>query len=225
MRNLVSSGPEMQGKPLLGTSGGGLVGQEFDHCQDRKARRTLNKASPTGDLDKARVFWKIFESTHLGVRLFPADIMVYPNATFHNATSANDTTPNVVFIWRPVTAVNLSGFLLNSFLLFLLIYDSRLNHSLLTCQRNKLKPVQKPFPYQVSRMWAIIHPVSYRNLLTNRFTICLCVCAWAFPHAVFLPFWALNTLKHRSSVKQNVYHCYVNCGAVLGSSFRNRAQL
>ncbi|OQV12422.1 hypothetical protein BV898_13298 [Hypsibius exemplaris] len=183
--------------------------------------------------------------------------MVYPNATFHNMTSANDTTPNVVFIWRPVTAVNLSlycsGFLLNSFLLFLLIYDSRLNHRpfhnyLITLAIGNLFNltagplslllaladgvwiagdaacsyilylfwVESSAIYYnhaviaVSRMWAIIHPVSYRNLLTNRFTICLCVCAWAFPHAVFLPFWALDTLKYRPSVKQNGYHCYVN---------------
>ncbi|OWA53949.1 hypothetical protein BV898_18373 [Hypsibius exemplaris] len=62
----------------------------------------------------------------------------------------------------------------------------------------------------VNRVWAIIHPVSYRTRHTKRLAQCLIVVVWAFTHAIMLPFWALDTLFHRRTIAQNGFACLAN---------------
>ncbi|OWA54670.1 hypothetical protein BV898_19069 [Hypsibius exemplaris] len=62
----------------------------------------------------------------------------------------------------------------------------------------------------VSRMWAIIHPISYRNRHSKRLAQGLVIGVWVFVHAFMLPFWVRDTLYYRRSLAENRHQCLTN---------------
>ncbi|OWA54672.1 hypothetical protein BV898_19071 [Hypsibius exemplaris] len=62
----------------------------------------------------------------------------------------------------------------------------------------------------VTRMWAVIRPISYRNRHSQQLARSLCVGVWVCVHACMLPFWALDALYYRRTITDNGFVCIMN---------------
>ncbi|OQV22609.1 hypothetical protein BV898_03434 [Hypsibius exemplaris] len=60
------------------------------------------------------------------------------------------------------------------------------------------------------RMWAVIHPQSYRTRNKQTLAVGLCVGVWVYAHLARLPFWILDTAYYRASIIQNGGSCSAN---------------
>ncbi|OWA52629.1 hypothetical protein BV898_17077 [Hypsibius exemplaris] len=62
----------------------------------------------------------------------------------------------------------------------------------------------------VTRMWAIIGPISYRDRHTKRLARGLIIGVWVFPHVFMLPFLIRDELFFRRTIQENGQQCQAN---------------
>lgn len=63
----------------------------------------------------------------------------------------------------------------------------------------------------LNRVWAAVHPLSYRSVHSMRIATLLCILNWVYVHAVVVPGWAADALYYRLPVKDN--GCQLNAAA------------
>ncbi|OQV25512.1 hypothetical protein BV898_00452 [Hypsibius exemplaris] len=60
----------------------------------------------------------------------------------------------------------------------------------------------------VNRIWAVVHPISYRSIHSVRTACCLCLVMWVYVHVVAAPEFILDALYYRQPVE--TYGCFIN---------------
>ncbi|OQV25513.1 hypothetical protein BV898_00453 [Hypsibius exemplaris] len=66
----------------------------------------------------------------------------------------------------------------------------------------------------MNRIWAVVHPMSYRSIHSARTACLICLSMWIYIHLVAAPEMILDTLYYRQPVAS--YGCFINVG-VLGT--------
>ena len=55
----------------------------------------------------------------------------------------------------------------------------------------------------INRIWAVCHPISYRDIHSVRTAVALCIGMWVVVHVAVGPPVIIDTLYHRLSVEEN----------------------